>query len=57
MNILPKDPHHQKLYRAHFIWPSAPTRLQVYQSGVVYDGFRPDTGQDPAEMKKTIPSL
>jgi hypothetical protein len=34
-----------------------PIRLQVYQSEVVYHGFRSDHRQDPAEMKKTIPSL
>jgi hypothetical protein len=34
-----------------------PTRLQVYLSGVVYDGFRSDNRQDPTDMKKAIPSL
>jgi hypothetical protein len=31
--------------------------VQVYQPGVVYDGFRFDTRQDPKDMKKAIPSL
>jgi hypothetical protein len=34
-----------------------PTRLQVYQSEVVYNDFRSDTRQDRKDMKKAIPSL
>jgi hypothetical protein len=31
--------------------------VQVYQSGMVYNGFRSDTRQDHKDMKKAIPSL
>jgi hypothetical protein len=34
-----------------------PIRLQVYQSEVVYYGFRSNNRQDPADMQKAIPSL
>ena len=34
-----------------------PIRLHPSESGVVYNGFRSDSRQDPKEMKKAIPSL
>ena len=46
-------------YRILLVAPDSPfpIRLHPFESGVVYDGFRPDNRQDPAEMKKAIPSL
>jgi hypothetical protein len=47
-------------FEEFFIYaPDSPSRsrLQAYQSGVVYNVFRSDTRQDPTDMKKAIPSL